>query len=78
MGVPPGPVATPLSVNGTVPGAIASKRIEPSRPAPDAPVASFERVIVMSTRPSPGCCVNVAFAPPVRSFYAAKAHRAES
>src|ERR1700676_2289669 len=64
--VPPGPVAAPLSVNVTVPGAMASNRIADSSPVPDAPVASPARAMVMSTRPALACCVNVAFAPPDR------------
>jgi hypothetical protein len=64
--VPPGPVPTPLAVNWDVPGAMASKTTAANNPVPDAPVASAERVIVMSMRPGAASCVNVAFAPPSR------------
>ena len=63
MAVPPGPVAVPLTVKVTVPGAIASNRIAASSPVPDAPVASAGRAIVISTRVPVACCVNVVFTP---------------
>ena len=66
IGVPPGPVPVPLIDNVADPGAIASKSTAPSRPVPVAPVASDERVIVMSTRPGADCWVNDALAPPDR------------
>src|SRR3954451_1930109 len=66
MFAPPGPVAVPLSTSVAAPGAIASNNTAPSRPVPVAPVASADRIIVMSTRPLLVCCVNVAFAPPDR------------
>src|SRR5436190_6284480 len=66
MAVPPGPLATPLGVSVTVPGATASKRIAASRPVPDAPTTSAPREIVMSIRPPLTCWLNTADAPPVR------------
>src|SRR5262249_25975422 len=66
IGVPPGPVAVPLTEMATLPGARASNSSALSRPVPDAPVASAERVMVMSTRPGLTCCVKTAFTPPDR------------
>src|SRR5204862_5951071 len=66
IAVPPGPVAAPLSVSVTDPGATASNNTTASRPVPDAPIASAPREIVMSTRPLPACWVKLALTPPVR------------
>ena len=66
MGVPPGPEADPLADNVAAPGATASKMTAPNRPVPVAPVASDERMTVISTRPGDTCCVKVALAPPDR------------
>ena len=54
-----------------VPGPYTTTMIASENPAERysiavAPVASAERVIVMSTRPAVACCVNTAFAPPDR------------
>src|SRR3954466_5998663 len=64
MAVPPGPVADPLTISCTSPGAIASNSTAASRPVPDAPATSGPRMIVMSMRPRPTCWENVTFAPP--------------
>jgi hypothetical protein len=66
IGVPPGPVAVPLTVNVAAPGANASKSTAARRPVPVAPVASPARAIVMSIRPGLTCWANVALAPPDR------------
>lgn len=66
IGVPPGPEADPLAESVAAPGAMASNNTAPSSPVPVAPVASDDRVIVMSTRPGDTCWVNAALAPPDR------------
>ena len=50
MAAPPGPVAMPLIVIVTGPGAMASKSTDASTPVPDAPVASAPRASVISIR----------------------------
>src|SRR5439155_3795913 len=63
---PPGPVAEPLSVIVTPPGAMASNSTAASRPVPDAPVASAPRESVMSIRLPLTCCAKLTVTPPAR------------
>ncbi len=67
-GAPPGVIAVPLVLSVTEPTPTASNNIAASNPAPAAPVGSFIRVAVKSTRPAAvsTCWVNVTCTPPCR------------
>src|SRR5438128_4355638 len=66
MAVPPGPVAVPLSVSVTGPGAMASKSTAARTPVPDAPVESAPRASVMSMRLPFTCCAKATLTLPAR------------